>query len=289
MAAPDKPSPAIETLKKVLKAEFPQVDTQTGIGNQPASRHTSGIALDIMLNYKNDNDAKIGRRIMAGLAKNLDAMQWSAFIFTVRNARTRGPVHFWVRGADGTGYGGRKLEAGNYTADTRHEDHIHIDWVNFGMKNTGAEYTVNPYKQSQAAQLAGFESALSLFLRNASDSEVDAILAPMFAKLPVNAPAEPTPAWARGWWAVQQEGQTYYYLFDDKSSVSWTYARPMGQGTPMSGRQNSGAGTFGKSGELRIDWSPLTSNVGTVENFKGPGSSMKGSSNRGGPLTANQI
>ena len=157
------------------------------------------------------------------------------------------------------------------------------------MKNTGAEYTVNPYKQSQAAQLAGFESALSLFLRNASDSEVDAILAPMFAKLPVNAPAEPTPAWARGWWAVQQEGQTYYYLFDDKSSVSWTYARPMGQGTPMSGRQNSGACTFGKSGELRIDWSPLTSNVGTVENFKGPGSSMKGSSNRGGPLTANQI
>ena len=87
MAAPDKPSPAIETLKKVLKAEFPQVDTQTGIGNQPASRHTSGIALDIMLNYKNDNDAKIGRRIMAGLAKNLDAMQWSAFIFTVRTAR----------------------------------------------------------------------------------------------------------------------------------------------------------------------------------------------------------
>ncbi|MFM9926152.1 hypothetical protein VLK31_24410 [Variovorax sp. H27-G14] len=289
MAAPNTPSPAIATLKSVLKAEFPQIDTQTGIGNQPASRHTSGIALDIMLNYKRDADARIGRRIMAGLVKNFEAMQWSAFIFTVRNPTTNAPVHFWVRGADGTGYGGRKLEAGNYSADTRHEDHIHIDWVNFSMKNTGAEYTVNPYKQSEASKLAGFGAALGIFLKTASDSEVDAIVDTMFAKLPVSAPKTPTPEWARGWWTVQQEGQTYYYFIDDKSGASWTYTRPMSQNTPMSNRQNGGNCTFGNGGDMKISWTPLTSNVATVETFKGSGGALAGTSNRGGALSAAKV
>jgi hypothetical protein len=283
-------SPAVATLMTVLKDEFPGVRLDAGNNIQPGTRHTSGIALDIMLNYKRDADARIGRRIMAGLVKTFDAMQWSAFIFTVRNPTGGGPVHFWVRGADGTGYGGRKLEAGKYTADTRHEDHIHIDWVNFSMKNTGATYAVNPYRQPPSSQLTGFEAALKIFLKTATDAQVDAILEGMFAALPVNAPKTPTPAWARGWWKVSQEGQTYYYLIDDTSGASWTYTRPMSQAAPMSNRQNGGTCTFGNGGsEMKIGWTPLTSNVSTVETFKGPGDALTGKSNRGGPLSAEKI
>lgn len=282
-------SPAIATLMTVLKDEFPNVKLDAGNNIQPGTRHTSGIALDIMLNYKRDADARIGRRIMAGLVKNFEAMQWSAFIFTVRNPGSGGPVHFWVRGADGTGYGGRKLEAGNYSADTRHEDHIHIDWVNFSMKNTGATYATNPYKQPPSSQRTGFEAALKIFLKTASDEEVDAILDTMFASLPVSAPKTPTPEWARGWWKVQQEGQVYYYLIDAKSGASWTYTRPMTPTAPMSNRQNGGACTFTGSSGLKINWTPLTSNVATVETFKGSGGAMTGSSNRGGALTAEKV
>jgi hypothetical protein len=282
-------SPAVATLMTVLKDEFPGVKLDAGNNIQPGTRHTSGIALDIMLNYKNPSDAAIGRRIMAGLVKNFEAMQWSAFIFTVRNPSSSAPVHFWVRGADGTGYGGHKLEAGNYTADTRHEDHIHIDWVNFSMKNTGATYATNPYKQPPSAQRTGFDAALKIFLKTASDEEVDAILDTMFAKLPTSTPKLPTPDWARGWWKVQQEGQTYYYLIDAKSGAGWTYDRPASQATPMSNKQNSGACTFGAGGAMKISWTPLTSNVSTVETFKGQGSSLTGSSNRGGPLSAEKI
>lgn len=282
-------SPAIATLMTVLKDEFPNVRLDAGNNIQPGTRHTSGIALDIMLNYKRDADARIGRRIMAGLVKNFEAMQWSAFIFTVRNPGSGGPVHFWVRGADGTGYGGRKLKAGNYSADTRHEDHIHIDWVNFSMKNTGATYATNPYRQPPSSERTGFEAALKIFLKTASDEEVDAILDTMFASLPVSAPKTPTPEWARGWWKVQQDGQVYYYLFDAKSGASWTYTRPLSQTTPMSNRQNGGACTFTGSGSLKIDWTPLTSNVATVETFKGSGSTMTGNSNRGGALAAEKV
>lgn len=282
-------SPAVATLMTVLKDQFPGVALDPGNNIQPGTRHTSGIALDITLNYKRDADALIGRRIMAGLVKNFEAMQWSAFIFTVRNPKTGGPVHFWVRGADGTGYGGRKLEADNYSADTRHESHIHIDWVNLSMKNTGTEYTTNPYKQPPSSKLAGFEAALGIFLKTASDAEVDAILDTMFAKLLVSSPRAPTPEWARGWWTVQQEGQTYYYLIDDASAASWTYTRPTTQNTPMSNRQNGGICTFDKIGKLKISWSPLASNVATVETFKGSGGAMAGSSNRGGPLTAEKV
>jgi hypothetical protein len=281
-------SPAVATLMAALKDEFPTVKLDAGNNIQPGTRHTSGIALDIMLNYKKDADARIGRRIMAGLVKNFDAMQWSAFIFTVRNPSSGAPVHFWVRGADGTGYGGRKLEAANYSADTRHEDHIHIDWVNFSMKNTGATYATNPYKQPPSSQRNGFEAALKIFLKTATDAEVDAILETMFANLPVNPPTAPTPDWARGWWKVQQEGQTYYYLIDAKSGASWTYTRPVSQAAPMANRQNGGSCSFG-NGTLKISWSPLTSNVGTVETFKGTGGVLAGSSNRGGALSAEKV
>jgi hypothetical protein len=63
----------------------------------------------------------------------------------------------------------------------------------------------------------------------------------------------------------------------------------MSQTTPMSNRQNGGSCTFGNAGDMKISWTPLTSNVGTVESFKGSGNALAGSSNRGGALTAERI
>ena len=193
-------SPAIETLVKVLvnvyepnrKAprdkNYPfRYWLQRGLNIEPGTRHTSGIALDIMLHYANNSDYQIGRRIIAGLVHTFELMQWSSFIYTVRNQRTSSikPVHFIVFGADGKGYDApdrKKLKAYEWTAPD-HENHIHIDWVNLNQKNPEPISKKYPYKITPEAERTGFELPLENFLRNASEAEVDAILNNMFSTM----------------------------------------------------------------------------------------------------------
>ncbi len=54
------------------------------------------------------------------------------------------------------------LSRSPYSADARHADHIHVDWVDLSLKNTEEEeYLRIPYRWSDAARTVGFGGLLT--------------------------------------------------------------------------------------------------------------------------------
>jgi hypothetical protein len=155
-------SPAIKTLADALEQRFPNVVLFTTNNESPGTRHTSGIAIDIMLDVTNSDSRGRAHSIIKSLIDLSNAMLWSDIIYSVYDGKNISYFHIPARG----GFGGPKgmLQRNPYTADTKHGDHIHVDWVDFSMKNEGNEYLRIPYKWSAAAQKSDFSAALSAAL-----------------------------------------------------------------------------------------------------------------------------
>ena len=269
--------PAIAELKRVLNSVFPSVETGTIRFPNPADRHTSGIAMDVMLDIREPEEKALADGIISVLVKNHKSMQWSDIIFSDWNPDSS--IFYYHIPGGGHGYGGTPLARNNYTSDTKHTNHFHIDWVDFALKNPVPEFYNDPYQYSAAAKTTGFASALTPDLQAIKRGE----------RLP-GPPAQATPTWLWGWWKITADGEVYYYYFGLAGFVAWTDDKPANSSVPIVHPQNQGIFSLSGSSELDITWNFIAGGQ-TKEHFKTVGSmrQMSGTSNRYGPLTAVKV
>jgi hypothetical protein len=269
--------PAIAELKKALNSTFPSVETGTIRTPDPADRHTSGIAMDVMLDLREPEEKALADGIISVLIKNYALMQWSDIIYSTWN--TDGSIFYYHIPGGGRGYGGTPLTQNTYGGDKEHTNHFHIDWVDFSLKNPMPEYLRDPYQWSDAAKRTGFATAIKPDLEAIKRGE----------RLP-GGPARTTPQWLWGWWQVAEDGETYYYYFGLAGFVAWTDQKPANNRVPIVGPQNKGIFNVGAGSELDITWDFIADGQ-TQEHFKTgiTNRQMAGTSNRFGSLTATRI
>jgi len=264
-------SPAIAALKEVLKLAFPKVRTGTLVDVKPGTRHTSGLAIDIFYNSRNAQEKAAALALIDVLVRHHGAMKWSDLIFT----------NFHIGGGVG-GFGGDGRTRQSWTAGA-HDDHIHLDWVDLGLK-TGAKgsaaFIDNPYEWSDRARNTDWRPALL--------SDLQALAAGGAPAAPASS-AGSVPAWLPGWWKVVQSGQSYYYKFGSDATVAWTPNPPSSGGAAMANQRNKARIAFGTAGSMKLTWDPA-GGMSTIEEFRPNGQrQMSGSSNRGGPLVASRL
>lgn len=261
--------PAISELADTIQRCFPEITLFTTNNVSPGTRHTAGVAIDIMLDSTKAAQHSRAEGMIAAFIKLHQKMLWSDIIFT----------DYHIPAGRG-GYGGTPFTPNPYTADRRHFDHIHMDWVDFSLKNTGAEYNRIPYKWSAAANTTGFGGALYTELSTLGGGGT------------TPAPPSASVNWIDGWWEVVQEGTTYFYLLRTADgSAAWTYVRPASAKAPKPANPEN-RGTFAAAADsFTITWDRWAS-IATVEKFTrtNPASNtLAGTSNRAGPLSASKI
>lgn len=273
--------PAIEELANVLQSCFPKITLWTTNNESPGTRHTSGLAIDIMLDVTRAKQRLLAHGIISALVNNWPAMKWSDLLYSDFDGSAISYFHIPAAG----GYGGANgmLRRSPYTADTRHGDHIHLDWVDFSLKNTGAQYSRIPFKWSKAAETIGFGGALR--------SQFSALAGSDFDPLGTDT-ARPVPTWLQGWWQVE-DGFTYFYYFGKQHVVHYTKTRPRLTSQPAQTPLNKGSVSISTAPDrVVIDWNPADGGA-TRETFTPSPSSgsdtMRGVSNRYAPLLANKM
>jgi hypothetical protein len=261
-------SPAIGEVADVIERCFPEITLFTTNNESPGTRHTSGLAIDIMLDSNKAASRHRAEGMIAAFIKLNESMMWSDIIYT----------DYHIPAGRG-GYGGTRFKPNSYTQDRRHFDHIHMDWVDFSLKNAGAEYRHIPYQWSEAAKTTGFADALY--------KELAALAGAAPAPLPVMV------NWIDGWWEVVQEGTSYYYVLSSADgSAAWTYHRPASSTAPRpADPENRGTFFVTAADRFVVTWERW-STMSTVEHFQrtnADNSDLAGTSNRAGPLTATKI
>ncbi len=139
-------SPAIAELKQALLEVFPWVEL--GTVRNDGSRHTAGLAMDIMLDSRDPVEKTFADQIIDALIDVQPLMGWGDILYTDWNGRT--PFHFTIPGAPP--YGGKHLKKNpnkNIKLGKDHENHIHIDW-----------WTGDPFNLPPASNKTGFKAAL---------------------------------------------------------------------------------------------------------------------------------
>lgn len=271
--------PAVAELADTLERVWPDITLFTTNNMSPGTRHTAGLAIDIMADVTRSAQRVRAHHIMNVLVANWSVLRWSDLIYSDYDGAAISYFHIPAAG----GFGGPKgmLKRNPYTSDTRHGDHIHLDWVDFSLKNTGALYERLPYRWSNAANTVGFSGALTSALNAAPASP--------------SAPSGDTGAstWLQGWWKVS-DGNTYYYFFTAGLEVFYTKTAPQQSSQPVRNAMNRGrctlAGTGTAQNTLTIDWNPADGGA-TRETFtrQNGRSEMGGTSNRYGPLAATRM
>lgn len=268
--------PAIAEFADALERAFPSVTLFTTNNVSSGTRHTSGLAIDIMLDVTKTDRRQLAHGIIGVLVNNWSQMKWSDLIYSDYDGQTISYFHIPAGGGYGGGNG--LLRRNPYTQDTRHGDHIHLDWVDFKLKNTGAEYSRIPYKWSSAAQTTGFAGALGAALQSAGSATTDPLTSTI-------------PTWLQGWWRVY-DGSTYYYYFNNSNSVQYTKVEPKRGSQPIQNPLNKGTiAVVGTPERLTIDWNPADGGATREVFTRGGGASlqMSGTSNRYGRLVATKM
>ena len=201
--------------------------------------------------------------------------------------------------------------------DDEHQNHIHIDWVDYGpsrrstalrsfdyidelgarqTKNVGAggQWVSMDWRSGaeQATLPAAFVIGFSELCRQAAMNlrRHATYTASEFSSAYHGAAIEGGLSWLLGWWDVN-DGNQYYYYFGPKGFVQYTKTRPANTARPLAAGMNQGVYSMNGSDVLVIDWNPADGGT-TVETFGGarPGSArMAGTSNRYGPLVATRL
>ena len=165
--------PAVAELVGALRGVIPEL-RGAGIGTvrNDGSRHTAGLAADIMLDSTDPYEKMIADDIIAALIDLQGQMRWHDIIYTdwVPAAGGPRPFHFHIPGG-GCGYGGRLLvknPLNNAVLGRAHQNHIHVDWVDFSLRIAGDSTFV--YDWPADASRTGFRSSLQsrLFLSSRS-------------------------------------------------------------------------------------------------------------------------
>lgn len=162
-------SPAVAELVRALQSVRPEL-RGGGIGTirSDGSRHTAGLAADIMLDSKTPAEKAAADSIIAALIAVVDQIKWHDIMYTdwIENPTTgrKEPFHFHIPSRYGIagGYGGRVLTKNhnsNRALGREHENHIHVDWVDFALRIEPFE-TVFVYDWPADAMTTGFTAAL---------------------------------------------------------------------------------------------------------------------------------
>ena len=244
-----KECPAISELKAALSALLPSVDLQTlagekidkNTGRMQASRHTCGLAMDIMLDIREPREKAIADAIIKSLtADDIYAkMGWSDLVYSDwKGGAASGAIDYYhIPGKEYHGYAGKPLERNRYGDDTEHTNHIHIDWVDFALKNPEPLYQHDPYNWSASASKTGFAGAL----KDELTKNLPSLSSPFGSQ---------TPDWLWGWWTVTfDDGDVEYYYFGLAGFVNWTDVRPRSNAQPVTTPRNQGS--------LKIDGSDI--------------------------------
>jgi hypothetical protein len=170
MAKPNHPAgtecPALVEVVRSLRGVIPELRPPQKIGTtrDDGSRHTAGLAGDIMLDSRNGYEKMIADDIIAALIDLQGQIRWHDIIYTDWIANTAGGAlkafHFHIPGGGG-GYGGKRLQKNPVDAalGSKHENHIHLDWVDFSLRIPGDSTFV--YNWPPDARATGFEAALA--------------------------------------------------------------------------------------------------------------------------------
>lgn len=249
-------SPAINEIARAIEAVFPNITLLTTNNVSPASRHTVGLAIDIMLNVTTARERSLAHSMIDIFVSRHREMLWSDLIYSDYDGQAISYFHIPAR----AGYGGPRgmLSRNPYLADTRHGDHIHLDYVDWSLKTIGPEFQTNPYRWSDAACTTGFRETLI------SD----------FRRLPGVAPAPQSalPSWIVGRWQVIWRGDTYYYFFEASGAAGYTHTRPANSQQSLRSPQDTG-GAWVVGGNVRVQWNA----TGSLETFqRGDGNTLSG-------------
>ena len=117
--------PAIRELLSALRGIPDLTGTVLGTIRSDGSRHTAGLAVDIMLDSRVPNQRQKAERVIAALIAEHPRMGWYDLIYT----------NFHIPGH--RAYIGRHLER-TYTISAAvaaaHVNHIHVDWCEPGLR-----------------------------------------------------------------------------------------------------------------------------------------------------------
>ncbi len=158
--------PAVAELVRALRGVIPELRSPHKVGTirSDGSRHTAGLAVDIMLDSTNEYEKMIADDIIAALIDMQGQIRWHDILYTDWSGGPGGrrvPFHFHIPGGGG-GYGGRRLQKNpnnNLALGREHENHIHVDWVDFSMRIPND--TTFVYDWPHDARSTGFASGLS--------------------------------------------------------------------------------------------------------------------------------
>ena len=163
-SATNPESPAIRTLADALERRFPTVSLLTTNNVRPGTRHTAGLAIDIMLDVRTTSEHRRADALIEVFIRLHPVMKWSDLIYSDYDGTTI--TYFHMPGGGGFGGPNGMLHRNPYTADTRHSDHIHLDWVDLdrSLRNTGDEYLRIPYRWSDRANGSDWAPSLAAAL-----------------------------------------------------------------------------------------------------------------------------
>lgn len=153
-------SPAVAEVVRALRAAIPELRPAEKIGTirNDGSRHTAGLAIDIMLDSRVPYEKMMADDIIAALIALHPRIRWHDIIYT--DWKDGRPFHFHIPGS--SDYAGIRL-AKNPVNDPAlghaHENHIHVDWVDFSLRIEGDSLFV--YDWPRDARSTGFADDLS--------------------------------------------------------------------------------------------------------------------------------
>jgi hypothetical protein len=154
--------PAVAELRHALQGVIPEL-RGNGIGTirPDGSRHTAGLAADLMLDSTNAYQKGIADDVIAALIDMHGLIRWHDILYTDwLPGNPPQPVHFHIPGGGG-GYGGTPLvknPQGNVQLGIAQHNHIHVDWVDFSLRIKNDSVLV--YDWPADARSTGFAGGL---------------------------------------------------------------------------------------------------------------------------------
>ena len=148
--------PAIVELKAALLEAVPILGAdpkKLGTVRNDNSRHTAGLAMDIMLDSRDMVEKLVADQIIEAVVNVHPKMRWSDLIYTDWNGGK--PVYFHIPGMPPFG-GPKGMLKKNPTSESlgsQHKNHIHIDWWAFNDKEWPPHASTKGFKTALVAEL----------------------------------------------------------------------------------------------------------------------------------------
>jgi hypothetical protein len=148
--------PAVKELREALVAAVPILASspkKIGTVRSDGSRHTAGLAMDIMLDSRDSVEKSVADDIIAAVVGVHSQMRWADLIYTDWNNGK--PFFFHIPGMPPFG-GPKGMLKKNPTTQKlgeAHKNHIHIDWWSGNATKWPAHASTTGFKTGLIAKL----------------------------------------------------------------------------------------------------------------------------------------